>query len=99
MGYQIVWTESGNNDLKQIVSFIAIDDSDAAERFGLSIIDQIEALSAHPRMERIVPEEQIEEIRELIVPPYRIVYEIYETERVIYVVRVWHSARGKPQIH
>ena len=99
MGYQIVWTESANDDLKQIVSFIAIDDSDVAEKFGLSIIDQVETLSMHPRLGRIVPEEQIEEIRELILSPYRIVYEIYEKEKVIYVVRVWHSARGRPQIH
>ena len=98
MGYQIVWAESANNDLKQIVSFIAIDDSDAAEKFGLSIVDQIEALSMHPRLGRIVPEEQIEEIRELIFSPYRIVYEIYEKEKVVYIVRVWHSARGRPQI-
>jgi len=98
MGYQIVWTESANNDLKQIVSFIAIDDPDTAERFGLSIVGQVESLSMHPRIGRIVPEEQIEEIRELILSPYRIVYEIYEKEKVVYVVRVWHSARGRPQI-
>ena len=60
MGYQIAWTESANNDLKQIVSFIAIDDPNAAERFGLSIVDQLEILSMHPRIGRIVLEEQIE---------------------------------------
>ena len=48
---------------------------------------------------RIVPEEQVEEIRELIFTPYRIVYEIYEKGKVIYIVRVWHSAMGRPQIN
>jgi plasmid stabilization system protein ParE len=52
----------------------------------------------HPRLGRIVPEEQIDEIRESIFSPYRVVYEIYEKEKLIYIVRVWHSARGKPQI-
>ena len=53
----------------------------------------------YPRLGRVVPEEQIEAISELIISLYRIVYEIYEKEKVLYIVRVWHSARRKSQIH
>ena len=98
MDYQVVWTESAQEDLKRLVSFIAADDPNAAERFGLGLIDHVEQASQQPWSGRKVPEADIEELRELIYSPYRIIYEIYEDQKILYVVRVWHAARGKPQI-
>lgn len=56
-----------------------------------AIIKQVEVLMDHPDMGRIVPEFEKEEIRELIRPPFRIVY--LKQSDAIYIVRVWRSER------
>ena len=61
------------------------------ERFAREIIEKVEALQAHPDMGRIVPEFGVAALRELIHPPFRIVYR-HEGNRVR-VVRVWRSER------
>jgi plasmid stabilization system protein ParE len=48
-------------------------------------------LREQPLLGRAVPELQPRPYRELIVPPYRIVYEV-EPRRVL-VLRVWHGRR------
>ncbi|QXD25026.1 type II toxin-antitoxin system RelE/ParE family toxin [Opitutia bacterium ISCC 51] len=98
MDYQVVWTESAQEDLKQIVNFIATDDPVAAERFGLGLVDHFEQASLQPWSGRKVPEANIEELRELIYSPYRIIYEIMDGQKLVYVIRVWHAARGEPKI-
>ncbi len=40
----------------------------------------------------------MEYYREVIFKPYRIIYRVKEAERVIEVVRVWHAARGHPEL-
>jgi toxin ParE1/3/4 len=46
----------------------------------------------------MVPEENDPLIREVICSPYRIVYRIDEQNQTIYIARIWHSARGNPQL-
>lgn len=94
MACQVIWTDSALDDLEQIVRYIAAEDATAARQFGLSVIARVEDLANFPRKGRIVPEENVETLRELIFAPYRIVYEIAESGNVLHVLRVWHSARG-----
>lgn len=49
-------------------------------------------------MGRVVPEYGIGEIRELIIRSYRIVYRIDHARRTVAIVRVWHAARGTPEL-
>ena len=98
MDCQVVWTESAQEDLKQLVSFISADDPVSAERFGLGLVDHVEQASQQPWSGRKVPEANIEGLRELIYSPYRIIYEITDKEKIVYVIRVWHAARGKPAL-
>jgi len=98
MDYQVVWTESAKADLKQLVTYIAEDNPSAAERFGLAIIEKIESVGEYPRIGRVVPEENNENLRELPYSPYRLIYEIHDNIRVVYVVRIWHSYRGQPEV-
>ncbi len=94
MAYDIVWTETANLDLKELVQYIAIDDSHAALHFGNLVINRIEAIANFPLTGRIVPEEKEENLREVILSTYRLVYEIDQAEQLLYVVRIWHSAKG-----
>ncbi len=81
-----------------MVSFIAANDPVAAQRFGLDLVDHVEQASQQPWSGRKVPEANIEALRELIYSPYRIIYEIIDEEKALYVIRVWHAARGEPEI-
>jgi toxin ParE1/3/4 len=55
------------------------------------IIYKIERLSAFPESGRIVPEFDIVNLREIIYPPFRIIYRLDENR--VRIVRVWRSER------
>ncbi|GBD97630.1 MAG TPA: type II toxin-antitoxin system RelE/ParE family toxin [Nitrospirae bacterium] len=61
------------------------------KRLTGEIIAQIERLTHHPLSGRIVPEFNVEHFREIIHPPFRIVYR-YDKKRVR-IVRIWRSER------
>jgi toxin ParE1/3/4 len=55
------------------------------------ILQHIEILQPHPDAGRIVPEFNLEQIRELIHPPFRVVY-LRQLQEVV-LIRVWRSER------
>ena len=61
------------------------------EQFVASILEHFELLEEHPDIGRIVPEFEEEYIREIIHPPFRVVY-LRETT-TIQIIRVWRSER------
>jgi toxin ParE1/3/4 len=98
MAYQVIWSRTAVEDLRQIVQFIALDDPDAAADLADHILNRIERAAEFPLSNRSVPEKTEESIREIILRPYRIVYRVDDRREAIHVVRVWHSARGVPEI-
>ncbi len=61
------------------------------EQYVISIIEHIQTLSDNPDIGRKVPEFDEEKIRELIHPPFRIVY--LREKISIHIIRVWRSER------
>ena len=55
------------------------------------IVARIEVLADHPAIGRIVPEFDQPQLRELIQPPFRIVYR--SEPHSVQIVRVWRSER------
>ena len=49
-------------------------------------------------MGRVVPEFNQQDLHEVIVSPYRIIYRLNEDARLIEIIRVWHAARDTPEI-
>ena len=98
MAFKLKWSPSAKLDLKDIAAFIAEDDLSAAQRFVESLFQAVEKLADFPQSGRVVPEFGDPAIREVIRKPCRIVYRIYTTKSVIEIVRVWHAARGIPDI-
>ncbi|MBC8326827.1 MAG: type II toxin-antitoxin system RelE/ParE family toxin [Verrucomicrobia subdivision 3 bacterium] len=94
----IHWEDEALDDLRLLVEHIAADNPDAARRFGMSVVDKVEALRRHPRMGRRYAPMTEAEIREVPVSPYRIFYRV-ETDRVVVmaVMAVWHGARSEPK--
>lgn len=61
------------------------------DEYVTAILEQSGVLRRHPDAGRIVPEFNLEHIRELIHPPFRVVYLRQATEVVL--IRVWRSER------
>lgn len=84
--------ESALTDLESIRTWYAEQDvPEVGERLIGEIVASIEALADHPDMGRIVPEFDQAFLRELIRPPFRIVYR--RDPKHVRVVRVWRSER------
>ena len=88
----ITFAESAISDLQEILSYY---EGQTVPHIGkklvADIIADIELLSQQPDIGRIVPEFELEYLRELIRPPFRIVYR--RDKKRVRVVRVWRSER------
>jgi plasmid stabilization system protein ParE len=88
----IRFAESALTDLESIRAWYAEQDvPEVGERLLGEIVADIEALADHPDMGRVVPEFDQPFLRELIRPPFRIVYR--RDPKQVRVVRVWRSER------
>lgn len=70
---KVIWTDFAIEDLKSIHDYIAQDSKAYASRFIEKIIQRVDQLEMHPKSGRIVPEFNLDTIRELIEGNYRIV--------------------------
>jgi addiction module RelE/StbE family toxin len=91
---KIIWSPRALADLEDIARYIARSSPLAAESFCLRLIEHAESLIEFPQKGRMVPETQRETLRELILPPYRIAYEVQSSGQLIEIMTIWHSARG-----
>ncbi len=88
----IRFAESAISDLEAFRTwYIEQGVPDIGERFVEEIVGRIEALRDHPEMGRIVPEFEQPFLRELIHPPFRIVYR--RDPKHVRIVRIWRSER------
>jgi len=88
---QVKWTPQALDDLEAICLYIARDAPRAAAIFADRAFRATDRLANFPRSERIVPELGIEDIREVLVGSYRVIYRIRED--AVQVVTVHHGAR------
>lgn len=88
----IRFAESALTDLESIRAWYAEQGvPDVGERLIGEIVASIQALADHPDAGRVVPEFDQPFLRELIRPPFRIVYR--RDPKHVRVVRVWRSER------
>lgn len=55
MDFKVIWSPSARADLRDIVTFIAEDNSVAAERFGMILIEASKALGRSSEKEEKFP--------------------------------------------
>jgi plasmid stabilization system protein ParE len=90
--HAISFADSAVADLEDIRAWYAqLDVPDVGERLLREVVSQVERLAEFPESGRIVPEFGIAPLREVIHPPFRIVYRVGEGR--VRVVRVWRSER------
>jgi plasmid stabilization system protein ParE len=88
----IFFADSAVKDLTEILAYYTAEQvPHIGRRLVAGIIADIELLTDQPDMGRMVPEFGSEKLRELIRPPFRIVYR-REKSRVR-IIRVWRSER------
>ena len=98
MANRIFWTPIAVQDLRDICDFISRHNPVAAQRMGEELIIQAETMALFPQSGRMVPEKRNPLIRETIVGSYRIIYRVDEANKVVVLARIWHSARGTPEL-
>lgn len=90
--HSITFAESAISDLEEIRGWYAEQQvPEVGERLVGELVSRVERLSDLPETGRVVPEFGVAHLREIIHPPFRIVYRL-EVNR-IRIVRVWRSER------
>ncbi len=89
---KLSFARSAIDDLLELKSYYLQQGApETAEKLLSQILENAQRLIEHPDLGRKVPEFDQDQIRELIQPPFRIVY-LRESAEVT-VVRVWRSER------
>jgi toxin ParE1/3/4 len=97
--HDVIWADVAENDLKEVIEYIAADSPQVALKTLKKIQQKASSLYACPERGRIVPELQDQGIllyRELIVPPWRIIYRI--SEKRVYVLSFLDARRNVEDI-
>jgi plasmid stabilization system protein ParE len=97
--HHVFWAAAAESDLKEIIAFIAVESPGNALKILNKIKEKASSLYTLPERGRLVPELQdqgISQYRELLIPPWRLIYRI--TEHEVYVLSVIDSRRNVEDI-
>ncbi len=97
--YEIIWSETSEKDLINIIEYLAQDSSSIAYEKFKEIQEKASGLQSFPNRGRIVSElkqQGIIQYRELIVSAWRIIYRI--SEKRVYVLSVLDSRQNVEDI-
>lgn len=86
MVHQVTWSRRALHDLESIAEYIAADSPTYASIVVTKILNQTRMLAQFPRAGHKVPEFDDENVREVIVYSYRIIYRLLQDEIVIAAV-------------
>jgi addiction module RelE/StbE family toxin len=92
---EVIWSNVAENDLKNIIEYIAADSPSSALRIFENIKQTASNLYIFPERGRVVPElrdQGILQYRELIISPWRVIYRI--SEKIVYVLSVLDSRQN-----
>jgi toxin ParE1/3/4 len=97
--FDVIWSNSAAKDLEDIILRLSIDSPLNARRIFSEITTASSALYQFPERGRFVPElydRGILQYRELIIPPWRIIYRV--VEKTVFVLTVLDSRRNVEDI-
>lgn len=88
---KVLWTEESRRGLSEIRDYIGLDSPSSAERVLRDIVESTKRLMRVPQSGRRLPGWLQEHLREVISPPYRVVYAV--ENRVVVILAVLHGKR------
>lgn len=96
MAHQIIWSEDAIEDINNIAEYISRDSLNYAKAVAEKLFLAPSIIENNPKAGRIVPEFTDENIRELFIYSYRLIYRI--ENNLIQVGAVIHGARDLEKI-
>jgi len=84
----IRWTAEASDQFESAVKYIQQDNPEAARITAQAVMDRIEQLANLPGVGRLG---EVKGTRELVVPPYVIVYR--HTGEIVEILYIWHGAQ------
>ena len=92
---KVLWTDAANAQLELINNYVA----QTSQEYALKIVDQLTSRSQQiadfPFSGRMVPEYELDVVREVIDGSYRIVYLINNEQEQIEILAVIHTSRER----
>jgi len=88
---RVLWSPQALLDVESIRDYISHDSARYAELVVRRLVKAVGRLEEFPRSGRIVPERNREDLREVIVKPYRIVYRLRPD--MVEIVTVFRASR------
>ena len=98
MDYKVIWTDEAIGDLRQLVAYISRNNPAAAVKLGEALIQKSMLLAVHPCFGRVFRKLNKDNVREIPISPYRLIYEIDDANSLIFVRMLHHGARQEPEI-
>jgi plasmid stabilization system protein ParE len=95
MALEVAWSSEAREDLNEILLFIGRDSPVHAAAVLEEIEQSVDKLSGFPRLGHCVPELHDENLREVVVYSFRVIYRVRPD--CVYVLGVVHGARLLPR--
>ncbi len=89
MDYKVVWSPEAIEDLQSIAEYIERDSEFYARAVVIKLLDVSRSIKNLPLRGRVVPEVEDDNIRELFIYSYRVIYQLQESK--ILIVAVIHG--------
>lgn len=91
---RVIWSPQAVSDLERIFDYIADESIDSAAGVIEAIFAAVERVRDFPESGRVIPELQQARFREVIVAPFRVMYEFRANS--VLITGVVHGARDWP---
>lgn len=92
---KILWSPLAIERMTQVAEYIANDNPTASEKWIDSVFKKVEQLEKFPKLGRIVPEANRNEIREILYKNYRVIYRL--DKNYISILTVRHGKQILPE--
>jgi plasmid stabilization system protein ParE len=92
----VTWTFPALDQLDEICRYVARRSRGQAIRLAEQMLQATDRLALFPRSGRVVPEHKLDDVREIFVQSYRVIYRINDDE--VEILAVQHGARPLGEI-
>jgi plasmid stabilization system protein ParE len=91
----LIWSPRASRDFEEIIEYIAQDSEPNARTVAAELMRTAESLPAQPYVGAMVPEYEIDNLRERLVCGYRLIYRVRKT--AIEIVAIYRAVRLLPK--
>ena len=91
--YEVRYTAPAQNDIGELLSYIASNNVSGAEEFIREMQNQVDSLKTFPYRCAVIPERDslTDSFRHLLFGPYRTIFQVADS--TVHILRVIHGAR------